>query len=59
MPKRMDKADTVDLGIHWLSKLQSEGWGIVEIVQTIDYEKLGKHELPIYATLVVKLKAAQ
>ena len=59
MTKRMDKADTVDLGIHWLAKLQSEGWGIVEIHQSIDYEKLGKHELPTYATLTVKLKADQ
>lgn len=57
MTKRMDKADTVDLGIHWLSKLQSEGWGIVEIHQSIDYEKVGKHELPMWAILTIKLRA--
>ena len=57
MTKRIEKEETIDLAIHWLSKLQAEGYGLVEIHQQIDYEKAGKHEIPVWATLTVKMRA--
>jgi hypothetical protein len=59
MSKRTDKEDTIELAIHWLMKLQSEGYALTELHQSIDYEKVGKHELPVWATLTVKMRAYQ
>ena len=55
--RRMDAPDTIDSAIHYLSKLQSEGWAIVRIEHMIDYESTGKksRKLPVSATLTVEL----
>lgn len=57
MGKRADAPDTVDLPIHYLAKLQAEGWVVAAVEHTIDYGEVARHgrRLPIGATLVVHL----
>lgn len=55
MAKRTDPEDTIDTAIHFLAKLQAEGWGLVNLEQSIDYAKVGKHKLPYAATVTLKL----
>lgn len=55
--RRMDAPDTVDLALHWLTNLQSEGWHLVSIKHAIDYGTVTKHgpKMPYAATLTVHL----
>ncbi len=55
MAKRTDPPDTVDLAIHWLLKLQAEGWSLESLTHTIEYGEVGKHRLPYSAILTVTL----
>ena len=57
MSKRMDGPDTVDLAIHWLTKLQSEGWALADLEHHIDHVPVGKggRKLPVKATLTIRL----
>jgi hypothetical protein len=53
----MDAPDTIDAAIHYLSKLQSEGWGLARIEHSVDYAsatKKGK-QLPVGATVTIEL----
>lgn len=54
---RIDTPDTVEMALHQLVKLQSEGWGTRRVEFEIDYGKPGKnaHRLPIGATLTIRL----
>jgi len=55
--RRMDAPDTIDAAIHYLSKLQSEGWGLARIEHSVDYAsatKKGK-QLPVGATVTIEL----
>lgn len=55
MTKRLDPPDTVDLAVHWLLKLQAEGWSLEELHHSIAYQEVGKNRLPYSATLTIKL----
>lgn len=57
MPKRIDAADTVELALHWLTKLQAEGWALAELEHHIDHVPTGKggRKLPVQATLTIRL----
>ena len=59
--KRMDAPDTVDLALHWLAKLQSEGWGVERVETDIDYGRASKHgiKLPISAMLTIRLSPSR
>lgn len=57
MKHRLDSADTIDLAIHWLTKLQHEGWALQSLDHRIEYAAPGKHgrNLPYEAVLTVRL----
>jgi hypothetical protein len=54
---RMDMPDTVDQAIHFLQKLQAEGWGLKKVEFDIDYGKAHHKgvKMPVSATLEIKL----
>ena len=55
--RRIDAPDTIDFAIHYLLKLQSEGWGLAELEHEIDYGKPGKKtvHVPVGAVLKIRL----
>lgn len=58
MPKRLDPPDTIDSAIHFLTHLAKEGWGVMEITQTVEYAQAhkGGRKLPIEAVVTVRLR---
>lgn len=58
MSKRIDAEDTVDTAVHFLHRLQVDGWAVTAVACDIDYHALGKHRLPVEATVTVKLVPA-
>ena len=58
MPRRTDAADTIDPAVHFLHRLQAEGWGVASIRCEFDHAPIGKHRLPVEATVTVKLVPA-
>lgn len=59
MPKRIDFSDTIDEAVHFLHRLQAEGWGVASIQCEFDHSPLGKHRIPVEATVTVKLIPAR
>lgn len=55
VPKRIDSEDTVDTAVHFLHRLQAEGWGVASIVCEIDHAPAGKHRLPVEAAVTITL----
>ena len=55
MPKRLDAESTVDNAVHFLHRLQAEGWCVADIRCEFDHAPLGKHRIPVEATVTVKL----
>lgn len=54
-PKRLDAQDTVETAIHFLSKLQSEGWSLDHLEQFIEYATLSKKGVRTPVEAVVKI----
>lgn len=61
MGKRLSAEETVDPVIHFLSRLQSEGWGVAQMTHEVIYGTPGKSglKLPIEATVTVRLVPAK
>jgi len=58
--KRVDAADTVDPVIHFLHRLQAEGWGVRSMTHEVDYERVGNGaRLPVEATVLIKLEPSK
>lgn len=55
--RRMESPETIDVALHWLMKLQSEGWALAGIEYTIAYLPATKHShrTPSGATLIARL----
>lgn len=57
MGKRIVAEDTVDDAIHFLQRLQAEGWGVTKVEHEVSYFDLpsGKRRIPVEAVLTVRL----
>lgn len=57
MPKRMDGADTIEMAVHYIAKMASEGWVLDNLEHQIEYAQLSPKapRLPMKATVTITL----